>query len=130
MATQSAASHNPALRSSGKNVRFSALPLAAKVARELAVVPSWPNLQIIRLAIESAAHSCHATLAETAEMLIRAGKEWTARPQYHCPSEWEIREIERLNTIDRFWFEDARWRGKVAYERFYERLRQDREQTA
>jgi hypothetical protein len=119
-ATHPAGCHNPSARSSGKR----AIPLAAKVARELGVIPTWPNLQTIRLAIESQAEPCRATVSEIAEMLIRAGKEWTAAPQYVCPSQWQKREIDRLNTVDRFWFEDARWRYKLAYAEFLERRKE------
>jgi hypothetical protein len=114
MATPSAASHNSGWRSSGKRN----FPLAAKVARELGLVPTWPNLQTIRLAIESEAALSNAARAQAAEMLIRAGKEWSPGPRYSCPSEWERRELFRLNTVDRFWFEDARWRSKSAYLEF------------
>jgi hypothetical protein len=125
-ATQTAASHNPRGGSSGKR----AFPLAAKVARELGLVPTWPNLQTIRLALESEAKFCQVTVAEVAEMIVRAGNEWTTGPQYTCPAEWEKREISRINTVDRFWFEDARWRFKKAYFEFRERRRRASEQIA
>jgi hypothetical protein len=119
-ATHPAGCHNPSARSSGKR----AIPLAAKVARELGVIPTWPNLQTIRLALESEATHYKATFAEIGEMFIRAGKEWTDPPIYHCPSQWERREISRVNTVDRFWFEDARWRYKLAYAEFLERRKE------
>lgn len=88
------------------------------MARALGLVPTWPNLQTIRLAIESEAELSSISLAEAADVLIRAGKEWTHCGVLHCPSDWEKREGARLNTVDRFWFEDARWRSKFAYQDF------------
>lgn len=116
MAAQTEASHNPSQRSSRKR----AIPLAARVARELGLVPTWPTLQTIRLAIESEAALSSVSLNKAAELLVRAGKEWTSCSIFHCPSDWEKREISRLNTVDRFWFEDARWRSKIAYAEFRE----------
>ena len=127
MATQNAVSPNPPRLSSGKLGLIStrrALPLAAAVARQLGIVPTWPNVQTIRLAIESEAQLSSAALEDVAAMLVLAGKEWTRGPQYSCPSQWEQREISRLNLVDRFWFEDARWRDKFAYADFRARLRQ------
>lgn len=114
MAIQPESSYNPARRSSGKRN----FPLAVKVARELGVVPTWPNLQTIRLAIESESVLSSVSLEDAAAVLIRAGKEWTSGDLYSCPSSWEQREHFRLNTVDRFWFEDARWRSKFAYAEF------------
>lgn len=123
-ATQTAASHNSRGASSGKR----AFPLAAKVARELGLVPTWPNLQTIRLAIQSEVEFCESaslevTVVEVAEMIMRAGNEWTTLSQYVCPAEWERREAVRMNSVDRFWFEDARWRAKAAYLEFREKHR-------
>jgi hypothetical protein len=132
MATQAEASHNSRPRSSGKNSRFSTtrsdtrhLPLAAEVARKLGIIATWANVQTIRLAIESEAALTGVALLDVAEMIVRAGKEWTRGSMYSCPSEFERREIFRLNAVDRFWFEDARWRSKDAYAEFCEQLRKN-----
>jgi hypothetical protein len=126
MGTQPRISHNPGRRTSGKR----ALPLAAKVADELGLVPTWPNLQTIRLAIESEAKLSRAALAEVVEMFVRAGNEWTGGPRYSPLSDWEQRELSRLNSVDRFWFEDARWRAKFAYQEFREQRRKASEQIS
>lgn len=123
MGTQTASSHNPGARSSAKLRRAGgkrAIPLAAKVARELGLVPTWPNLQTIRLAIESVADYFQAPISEVAAMLVRAATEGTPPfgGPYHCQSDWEKREAYRLNSVDRFWFEDARWRIKRAFFEF------------
>jgi|SRR5579864_2843508 len=123
MDTLAEASHNPGTGSSGKR----AIPLAATVARALGVVPSWPNLQTIRIAIESEADYFGSTREEIAEMIVRAGTERSCASLYVCPSEWEKREIYRENAVDRFWFEDARWRSKFAYQEFLERRRAKRQ---
>ena len=121
MAAQIEASHNPGARSSAKR-DFS---LAARVAKMLGLVPTWPNLQTIRLAIESEALLSAVSMAEAAEVLIRDAKEPSICGVLHCPSEWEKREIARINTVDRFWFEDARWRSKFAYQDFVAERRRD-----
>lgn len=120
MATQTASCHNPGARSSGKR-DFS---LAAKVARELGLVPTWPNLQIIRLAIES--EILHLQFFRVrgdavARMMIRAANENSAM-RY---ADWfERAKIYRSNCVDRFWFEDGRWREKIAYLDFLDELRE------
>lgn len=117
MGTQTESSYNPAQRSSGKRVKR-AIPLAAKVARELGLVPTWPTLQIVRLAIESESRRFGVQVREIAELFIRAGNEYTELPRFSCPPEWRRRMVSRANTVDRFWFEDARWRYKLAYQEF------------
>jgi len=135
MSTQNAVSPNPPRLSSGKLSHFSTrrtssrtgrktLPLAASVARQLGIVETWPNVQTIRLAIESEAALSGVAPQDVVEMLVRAGKEWTSQPRYSCSSEWEKRDIFRQNTVDRFWFEDARWREKFAYAEFRAALRE------
>lgn len=122
MGTQPASSHNTCARSSGKVGRFPGLTLAGVLAKHLGVVDSWPTVQIIRLAILREASLSQVSVAEAAEVILQAAKEITPRPVYRCPSEWELREIYRLNSIDRFWFEDARWRNKDVYLEFRSRL--------
>ncbi len=104
-----------------ENSRAAALKLAADLARLVGMVRTWPNLQTIRLAIESEADISEVTLQQAAALIAAAAQERTRRPDY-CPSSWELREIYRDNSIDRFWFEDARWRSKGAYAALLERL--------
>lgn len=113
---------NSRTRSRGK----SSLVLAAKIAHQVGMVPTWPNVQTIRLAIESEAEQLKLSVVETAEMIVAAAKERTSRQGYSCPSSWEIREMAKLNTINRFWFEDALWRGKRAFAAMEVRLCQER----
>ena len=92
-----------------------ALTLAAELARQVGMPRTWPNVQTIRLAIESEADHSGITVNQAATVIAMAAQEWTARSGYSFLPSWEIREIVRVNTIDRFWFEDARWRAKGAY---------------
>lgn len=105
---------NSPARGSGKTGRKS-LVLAAQVARQLGMVPTWPNVQTIRLAIESEAELSSASLAAAADVIVKAAKEQSLFSPYVPPSKWQERELFRENSVDRFWFEDARWRSKNAY---------------
>lgn len=127
MATQTAASHNPAVRSSGKVGNSSArrnLALAASIARAVGMVPTWPNVQTIRLAVESEA--VHSGIAErqAAALIVTAAQEISPASGGGLvpPSKWEQRQAFRKNDIDRFWFEDARWRMKASYWKLLELL--------
>lgn len=102
-------------------MRYPHLPLAKKVARELGLVPTWPNLQVIRLAIDSEAAFSGAPAAEVALMLIRAANEFTIhrREQYSYALQ---SRIAKTNSVDRFWFEDHRWRDKQAHSDFWMRF--------
>jgi hypothetical protein len=99
------------------------LTLAAQLARKVGMVPTWPNVQTIRLAIESEAEFSGVTIEETAAMIAKAARERTQAPAFRCAADWERREICRLNVLDRFWFEDSRWREKSAYLEFLTDLR-------
>jgi hypothetical protein len=96
-----------------------ALQLAANVARRIGMVRTWPNLQTIRLAIEGEAEFSGIATEDAAELLLRCAAERTYRPEHTCPTDWIVREMSRLNSIDRFWFEDCRWRDKRAYVAFF-----------
>src|SRR5579871_3356027 len=102
---------NPDVRSSGKV----GLKWAAHVARQLGMVRTWSNLQTIRLAIESEAELSDIAVAEAAEVILRAAREHSQQSIYRPPSDWEVRQIFRENSVDRFWFEDSRWRAKYTY---------------
>jgi hypothetical protein len=121
MAAQNESSYNPARPSSGKRD----FPLASKVARELGLVPTWPNLQTIRLAIECEASFLSVPPADVAEMIVRAAKELTWGSSLACHSVVDEAFWMRLNTVNRFWFEDARWREKFAYAEFVQQLRRE-----
>jgi hypothetical protein len=99
------------------------LPLAADLARQVGMVRTWSNVQIIRLAIESEAEDSNVSLAQAAALIAVAASEQSHLPQYSCATSWEEREFHRNNAIDRFWFEDARWRTKVSYWNLLERLK-------
>lgn len=101
------------MRSSGKVRRnFS---LAVAIAQQVGMVPTWPNLQTIRLALEFESSDSEVSLAQAAALIVTAATEVSPLASYSCPSAWEIRQATRKNTIDRFWFEDARWRTKSSY---------------
>lgn len=96
--------------------------LAAEVARRVGLPASWPNVNVIAAAIELEAEVCGVSPSDAAEVLVAAAKEASESPSYACPAEWEMRALYRENTIDRFWFEDARWRVKYAYAAFRAQL--------
>lgn len=75
--------------------------------------------------MEDEALLSQAAPREVATMLICAGKELTQGPLYSPLSDWKQRELFRSNQVNRFWFEDARWREKFAYHEFRERRRKE-----
>jgi hypothetical protein len=122
--TQNAASHNSRVRSSGKlgrNECSSHLVLAAQVARSVGMVESWPNVQIIRLAILAESDFSQVSPGEAAVVIVECAREVSRPPLYSPLAEWERRELYRLNQVDRFWLEDRRWRMKLAYLEFLRR---------
>lgn len=128
MATANRASHNPASRSTGKSLpaglgacRNLPLKLAVVLAGRIGMVLTWPNIQTVRIAIESEAQYSSVSPTEAANVILAAAQQSSHLPQYAPPREWEKREVFRENTIDRFWFEDARWRTKFVYAEFRER---------
>ncbi len=98
------------------------LILAKKIARSLGMPETWPNLQTIRLAIECEASFSGVSPEDAAEVILKAAKEFVPGPQHSRPSEWVRRELWRANVVDRFWFEDTRWRGKNVYTEFRSRM--------
>ena len=133
MGTQATAFHNSDARSSGKVGRNSArstrrpLALAAQIARQLGMVPTWPNVQTIRLAFEAEAAHSEISVSQAVALIVTAAQEISPTPGgFHAPaSEWEKRQAQRKNDIDRFWFEDARWRTKASYWKLLELLQQE-----
>lgn len=79
-------------------------PLAVAAHVALAMVPSAANLDVVRRAIAREVELLKVLPTEVAEMLILAAKE----------------EPGPL-PVNRFWFEDSRWRSKDAYRDFRKR---------
>jgi hypothetical protein len=98
--------------------------LAKKLAVRIYLPASWPNVNTIAAAIELVVMHANVTAEQAAELLFACARERTPRPQYRPPAQWEEREISRVNTVDRFWFEDCRWRAKEAYEEFWRQRQQ------
>jgi hypothetical protein len=97
--------------------------LAKQLAQRFYLPTTWPNVNTIAAAIELVAFHSNVPAEEAAELLVACARERTFPDNLVCPSERDRREISRVNTVDRFWFEDARWRCKDAYAEFYERTR-------
>lgn len=110
--------HNSTARSSGKSGKNSTLVLAAKMALRLGMVDTWPNLQTIRKAIESESRFSGISVVEACELILLCAFYVVRLPLYRVPFGWEMREVARANTVDRFWFEDSRWRMKPPYFEF------------
>lgn len=100
MATHSAASHNPAVRSSGK-VRSSRFAMteakiaACRLVKTLGLVPSFRNLHIIELAIESESSFSSVSIQQSTDQILAIAR--TA--------------IELGECVNYFWFEDCCWRN-------------------
>jgi hypothetical protein len=88
------------------------------VARRVGMVATWPNLETIRVSIESEAEFSAISFNEALDLILACASCPSLLPQYSAPAEWEKREISRANTINRFWFEDALWRVKFPYIEF------------
>ena len=88
------------------------------------MVSTWANLQTIRLAIESEAAYSDITVAQAAALITTAAMEFTGPGgNLYRPPDWrdQVRAF-KANRIDRFWFEDSRWRMKSSYDRLLARL--------
>lgn len=99
---------------------------ALKILRLVGLPRSWPTVKAVELAIEAEASFSGVSVEEAAQVISKAACEYTRAPLYSVPANWETRDIFRLNLVDRFWFEDARWRAKFAYAEFQGRLEQAR----
>jgi hypothetical protein len=97
---------------------------ALRIARSVGLPATWPNLRTIEAALVCESEFSSISLPEAAEAILKAAREQTHRPAYRIAADWEAREIFRLNVIDRFWFEDGRWREKYAYAEFLSEVRQ------
>lgn len=137
MESQLAAFHNSRADSSEKSAENSALPvdsraprrnslalqLAADLARQVGMVRTWPNLQTIRLAIESEAEHSGITVKHAAALIAMAANEFSrCGDGVTFPDSLDRYVAFKENTVDRFWFEDARWRSKGSYLEFLSRL--------
>lgn len=97
------------------------LPLAAQIARQLRMNPTWPNVQTIRLAIESEAEHFGIDVVRMAAIIVECAREESfSGSGITFVADWKKREAYRNNSVDRFWFEDSRWRTKSAYWKFCE----------
>jgi hypothetical protein len=119
MASTRAAYRNSGVSASGKNgdgrSRSLAIKLASVLTRKAGLVSTWSNIQTVRIAIESEAGYSGTSLPDAANVILAAAQELTTTSGYDFTPDWERRNYYRLNTIDRFWFEDARWRDKSVY---------------
>jgi len=114
--------------SSRKSVDLSAsaLVLAADLARQIGMVATWPNVQTIRLAIESESHYSDVSLNQAAALIVCAANDYTVvDPQQYSFQAAAL--LRKSNIVNRFWFEDARWRYKNAYNRMLCALQQSKE---
>jgi hypothetical protein len=99
MDTQSAASHNPAVQSSGK-VRRNSAPLsvarlaACRFAKCLGMPLSYRNLYIIELSIEAESNFSKVSIAKAAAVIMDAAQA----------------ALEMGECVNYFWFEDCCWR--------------------
>lgn len=88
------------------------------------MVPTWPNVQTIRLAIESEASYSGVTVAQAAALIVSAALNFTiVDPQHYSFQTAAL--LRKSNVINRFWFEDALWRYKHAYQNMLERLQRE-----
>ena len=77
------------------------LLLAKKVSSALGLVPTWPNLRTIEIALVFEAADSSVSLKEAADRIVECGRVFMQRPP---------RELLRYWPINRFWFEDAKWK--------------------
>lgn len=99
MATQQAASHNPAVRSSGKvgknSAPLSVASLAAiRFCKCLPLPLSFRNLYIVELSIEAESNFSQVSIAKAAAIIMDGAI--AAREMGEC--------------VNYFWFEDSGWR--------------------
>ncbi len=88
------------------------------------MVPTGANVKTIQLAIEFEAEDSGVSVQQAAALIVTAAQEITPAlgNSYTPPTEGEKRQAARKNDIDRFWFEDARWRMKASYWKLLELL--------
>ena len=88
------------------------------------MVPTWPNVQTIRLAIESEAGYSGVSLENAAALIVTAALQVTiVNPEHYSFQAATI--LRKSNNVNRFWFEDALWRYKAAYLEMLARLQQE-----
>ena len=113
---------NPNAHSSGKTGKKS-IPLAAEIARQVGMVPTWPNVQTIRLAIESEAVYSEISIPQAAALIVQAALDFTiVDPEHYSFQAAAL--LRKSNVVNRFWFEDALWRHKQAYQNMLARLQE------
>ena len=81
-------------------------------------------MQTIRLAIESEAEYSGISLANAAALIAAAASEFTiVHPQDYSFQAAAL--LRKSNIVNRFWFEDALWRCKQAYQNLLVRLQEE-----
>jgi len=82
---------------------------------------TWPNVQTVRLAIEAEAAFSEVSLSQAAALIVMAANNFTPvdASQYSFQAAALLR---KSNIVNRFWFEDALWRYKDAYNNMLARL--------
>jgi hypothetical protein len=99
------------------------LHLAADLARRIGMIRTWPNLQTIRIAIENEADDNSLTLDQAAALIAMAAQELSILSGPGLLPDWRAQAREfKLNRVDRFWFEDGRWKDKEIYGEMLSRL--------
>ena len=97
--------------------------------RQLGMVPTWPLIQTIRLAIECEAEYSDVSISNAAALIVCAASEFTVvRPEDYSFQAATI--LRKSNNVNRFWFEDALWRYKDAYNRLLDHLQQTKERAS
>jgi hypothetical protein len=103
--------------------RAVALKLAADLARQLGMVRTWPNVQAIRLAIETEAEYSQISVGNAAALIVCAALDFTiVSPEHYSFQAATI--LRKSNNVNRFWFEDCLWRHKDAYKKMLYQLQQ------
>src|ERR1700723_1261703 len=96
---------NPDERSSGK-IGPDCLVLAAAIARQVGLPETWPNVQTIKLAIQSEALKSDVHIVRAAGVILEAAKEITiVNPERYSFQAAGV--LRKSNIVNRFWFEDA-----------------------
>jgi hypothetical protein len=88
------------------------------------MVETWPNVQTIRLAIESEASYSEISVSQAAALIASAALEFTVvDPQHYTFQAAAL--LRKSNIVNRFWFEDGLWRYKITYQNMLARLQQE-----
>ena len=88
------------------------------------MVPTGANVKTIQLAIEFEAEDSGVSVQQAAALIVSAALEFTIvhAEDYSFQAAALLR---KSNMVDRFWFEDARWRYKAAYQNLLARVQRE-----